>query len=94
MEIKSFWDFLTNINYDKKDIDEIYFDKYNPFMINRALSYFPDTVIYANEMNRYYEIEPFFQHINGKVSGTGKFSHNFTGSSKIPAVHGTQQFRP
>ena len=27
---------------------------YNGFMVNRGLSYFPDTIMYANEMNRYY----------------------------------------
>lgn len=25
---------------------------YQPFLVNKALSYFPDTVMYANEMNR------------------------------------------
>lgn len=26
---------------------------YNPFLVNRSFSYFPDTVLYANEMNTY-----------------------------------------
>ena len=29
-------------------------------MVNRGLSYFPDTVIYANEMNR-------FHHLDGRL---------------------------
>jgi len=36
----------------KKDImDEENESSYNPFMVNRTLSYFPDTVLLANEMN-------------------------------------------
>jgi hypothetical protein len=27
--------------------------EYNPFIVNRSLSYFRDTVFYANEMNKY-----------------------------------------
>jgi hypothetical protein len=34
--------------------------KYAPFMVNRSLSYFPDTVYMANEMNRYH-------HLDGKL---------------------------
>lgn len=30
---------------------------YNPFMVNRSLSYFSDTVILANEMNRYHHLD-------------------------------------
>lgn len=33
-------------------VDDITEKAYNPFMINRSLSYFPDTVLFANEMNR------------------------------------------
>ena len=34
---------------------------YNGFMVNRGLSYFPDTVIYANEMNKYHHLDPRLQ---------------------------------
>jgi preprotein translocase subunit Sec63 len=33
---------------------------YNAFMVNRGLSYFPDTILFANEMNQYH-------HIGGKL---------------------------
>ena len=48
------FDYLNAINNTKKDImvDDITEKAYNPFMINRSLSYFPDTVLFANEMNR------------------------------------------
>lgn len=49
------FDWLNDINYDKKDLlkDDPSLEKsYNAFMVNRGLSYFPDTIFYANEMNR------------------------------------------
>jgi hypothetical protein len=55
----NFFDYLNSINYSKKDImvDDIAEDEYNPFMVNRGLSYFQDTVIYANEMNKYHHLD-------------------------------------
>lgn len=46
--------FLNSINSDKKDLmkdDPIAVKQYNAFMVNRGLSYFPDTILAANEMN-------------------------------------------
>ena len=47
------FDYLNSINATKKDImeDDIAEKAYNPFMVNRGLSYFNDTVLMANEMN-------------------------------------------
>lgn len=46
------FDFLNSINSTKKNLfDEHLESDYNPFMINRGLSYFVDTVLYAQEMN-------------------------------------------
>ena len=47
------FDFVNAINYDKQDImvDDIAEKQYVPFMVNRSLSYFQDTVLMANEMN-------------------------------------------
>ena len=47
-------DFLTAINLSKKNImeeDSLAEKEYPPFVINRSLSYFQGTVLYANEMN-------------------------------------------
>lgn len=45
------FDWLNSINL-KTEIDETLIEKeYNPFMVNRGLSYFNDTVFWANEMN-------------------------------------------
>lgn len=47
------FDHLNAINDTKQNliVDEITEKEYNPFMVNRGLSYFPDTVLFANEMN-------------------------------------------
>ena len=47
------FEYLTAINDTKKDImlDDIAEKCYNAFMVNRGLSYFNDTVLFANEMN-------------------------------------------
>lgn len=47
------FEYLNAINDTKKDImvDDIAEKNYNAFMINRGLSYFNDTVLFANEMN-------------------------------------------
>ena len=48
-------DFLNSINHTKDDLfsdDVEYAEKlYQGFVVNRSLSYFPDTVFHANEMN-------------------------------------------
>lgn len=48
------FDFINAINLTKKNLfeDPLANKDYLPFIINRGLSYFPDTVLYANEMNR------------------------------------------
>ena len=57
------FDYVNAINYTKKDIMETPEDEsaYNPFMVNRSLSYFSDTVGIANEMNRYHHLEKRLQ---------------------------------
>jgi len=49
------FDVINAINFTKENVfeDQASFKEYSPFMVNRGLSYFPDTVLYANEMNRY-----------------------------------------
>jgi hypothetical protein len=49
------FDFINAINLTKKDLfaeDPQAKSDYVPFVVNRGLSYFPDTILYANEMNR------------------------------------------
>jgi len=47
-------DFLPAINQTKKNLmdeDPMTENEYHPFVVNRTLSYFLDTVLYANEAN-------------------------------------------
>lgn len=57
------FDYLNAINYTKEDImiDDITEKQYNAFMVNRGLSYFPDTVAIANEMNQYAHLDKKLQ---------------------------------
>lgn len=58
--------FLNSINgQDKEDLFEMYPEdtkQYLPFMINRSLSYFQDTVHLANEMNANYQLDKRLQY--------------------------------
>lgn len=56
------FDFLQTINISKTDIFQGNEKNYNSFVINRSLSYFPDTVAIANEMNRYHQIDEKLQY--------------------------------
>ena len=57
------FDFVNSITHNKKPLmtgtenDELAESLYVPFVVNKALSYFPDTVLYANEMNQYNSID-------------------------------------
>ena len=58
------FDYLNSINYTKKHImkDDIDEKEYVSFMINRGLSYFSDTVSYANIMNQYHHLDKRLQY--------------------------------
>jgi len=57
------FEYINAINYTKKDImvDDIAEKEYNAFLVNRTLSYFPDTILYANEMNTKHHIDSRLQ---------------------------------
>ena len=55
------FEYVKSINSTKKDIMENE-KEYNAFMVNRSLSYFPDTVLYANEMNKYHHVDNRLQY--------------------------------
>lgn len=53
------FEYVNAINLTKKDImvDDVAEKAYTPFLINRSLSYFNDTILFANEMNRHHHID-------------------------------------
>ena len=48
------FDYVNQILYGKKEliVDETTEKEYNPFIINRSLSYHNDCILFANEMNQ------------------------------------------
>ena len=80
--------YLTAINYSKEKLldtdDRDWEKKYPPFIINKGLSYFSDTVMYANEMNRLHHATKHMQfsfYLNS-IKSRKRFS-NWLKSSKI-----------
>lgn len=61
------FDFVNAININKKDLirnseNPVLAEKsYKPFMVNRALSYFIDTILHANEINMANHIDSILQ---------------------------------
>ena len=57
------FDFINAINLTKKNLfeDPQAEKDYNAWLVNKGLSYFPDTVLYANEMNRNWSIDKDLQ---------------------------------
>ena len=53
------FEYLNAINYTKQNImvDDLTEKSYNPFMVNRSLSYFNDTALIANEMNQHHHLD-------------------------------------
>jgi hypothetical protein len=59
------FDFLKTINDTKENLidnDTENTKYYNSFVINRSLSYFPDTIYFANEMNKFHQIDVDLQY--------------------------------
>lgn len=57
------FDYVNDILKDKKNlvVDEQSEKEYQPFLINRSLSYHMDCIIYANEMNRRHHLDKKMQ---------------------------------
>ena len=53
------FDYVNSINVTKKNLmrgsenDELMEKEYVPYVVNKSLSYFTDTLLYANEINQY-----------------------------------------
>lgn len=48
------FDFVNSVSHNKQDLfkEGVSDSDYTPFVVNKSLSYFADTILYANEMNR------------------------------------------
>ena len=57
------FDFVKSITYTKEDIKyDLNESEYDSFLVNRALSYHQDCLLYANEMNRRFELSARLQY--------------------------------
>lgn len=57
MELK---DYLYSINQSKQSVEDL--KDYPPFIVNKCLSSFMDSILYANEMNRCHYIDKKMQY--------------------------------
>lgn len=57
------FDYVNSITVGKNNMmrdtenDVLAEKEYNPWIVNKALSYFPDTVLMANDMNMYHDLD-------------------------------------
>lgn len=57
------FDFVKAITTTKTDIyDDQTSSQYIPYVVNKALSYYPDTILYAQEMNLYPSLDSDMQY--------------------------------
>ena len=62
------FDYVNSINDNKKNLmrgsenDELSEKSYNSFIVNKSLSYFIDTILYANEINQYSQLDNLLQY--------------------------------
>ena len=60
-------DYLNSVNYKKnnlmvEDADELWEKKYPTFIVNKCVSGFADTFLFANEMNGFHHMEKKLQY--------------------------------
>lgn len=57
------FEYMTSINSTKKNMmrdseNDVLAEKgYEPWLVNKGLSYFPDTILHANLMNQYHHLD-------------------------------------
>jgi hypothetical protein len=79
------FDFIKAINESKEDLiaksdnPELAEKMYDPFIVDRGLSFFADTILYANEMNRLNLLDkkPQFAYLLNSIRPRKRFSKWF-----------------
>lgn len=86
------FEILNNLNFDKnyEKLDEVKRKNYNPYLINRGLSYFPDSVLQANAMNlrSFLDKQTQFDYLFHAVRKRKRFSrwHKKTNFELVPII--------
>lgn len=60
MKKTAIFSIVNNISYNKNQSLDI--SDYNPFIVNKAFSLYPDTILISNEMNINHHISKKMQH--------------------------------
>lgn len=76
------FDYTNSITQTKKNLirdsenPELAEKQYSPFLTNRGLSYFPDTVMYANDMNMLPDLDnlPQYEYLLNSIRKNKRFS--------------------
>lgn len=72
------FDFVNSINQTKENLMQQESDEkdYTPFITNRSLSYFVDTILYANEINQYAQLpnKLQYEYLLNAISKKKRFS--------------------
>lgn len=76
------FDYITTINQTKKNMmrdsenDTLSEKGYNAWVVNNALSYFPDTILHANLMNQYHHLDnrPQYEFLLNSVRPRKRFA--------------------
>lgn len=62
------FDYVNSINHKKNNLmngsdnDELSEKLYNPYVVNKALSYFADTIMFANQINQLHGVDSKLQY--------------------------------
>lgn len=89
------FDFVNSIQFDKKEliVDEWSEKQYNPFIINKSLSFGADTVIQANEMNSRPHLDKKLQYdfLKGIISAKKRYN-KWLKKEKLEAIDIVKQY--
>lgn len=76
------FDYVNSINQNKKNMmrdtenDVLGESQYEPWLTNNALSYFPDTILHANLMNQFHQLDkrPQYEFLINSIRSRKRFS--------------------
>ena len=90
------FEYVNAINYSKKNImvDDIAEKQYNPYMTNRSLSYFHDTILMANEMNIHHGLNKRlqFHFLLNSIRKRKRFGGKWTTTAKSKNLEYVKQY--
>jgi len=69
------FDWIKSIN-EKTEMDTTQMAEYSPYIVNRGLSFFEDTILWANEANKLHQLDKDLQYmfLYGVVSKRKRYS--------------------